>query len=225
MKNKKTLLLIVLLAVIAVTIYILVSKEILVVRPGPASVKMDELTLHTSEFPKSFNAYVNNSVDASQVFDLVYATLMEVDDKTLEFQPLIVSPGVFPRTKREITVKINPAAEWSDGTPITAEDVKFTYDVIMNPENLTSVMRMYLGRFNPPEIIDERTVKFTAKTVHYKNLEMLAGFNILPKHLMEGKDFNKEFNMSLPGGSGPYDLTEVKEGRYYVLTRKGELLG
>lgn len=220
MKNKKTLLLIVLLAVIAVTIYILVSKEILVVRPGPASVKMDELTLHTSEFPKSFNAYVNNSVDASQVFDLVYATLMEVDDKTLEFQPLIAESWSISPDQKEITVKINPAAEWSDGTPITAEDVKFTYDVIMNPENLTSVMRMYLGRFNPPEIIDERTVKFTAKTVHYKNLEMLAGFNILPKHLMEGKDFNKEFNMSLPGGSGPYDLTEVKEGRYYVLTRK-----
>ena len=133
MKNKKTLLLIVLLAVIAVTIYILVSKEILVVRPGPASVKMDELTLHTSEFPKSFNAYVNNSVDASQVFDLVYATLMEVADKTLEFQPLIAESWSLSPDQKEITVKLNPAAEWSDGTPITAEDVKFTYDVIAEP--------------------------------------------------------------------------------------------
>ncbi|NLY89665.1 MAG: ABC transporter substrate-binding protein [Firmicutes bacterium] len=220
MKNKRVLLLIGLLVVIAVTIYILASKELFVAKPGPGSVKTDELTLHTSEFPKSFNYYVNNSVDAAQVFDLVYATLMELDDKTLEYQPLIAESWSISPDQKEITVKINPAAEWSDGTPITAEDVKFTYDVIMNPENLTSVIRMYLGRLNPPEIIDERTVKFTAKTVHYKNLEVVAGFNILPKHLMEGKDFNKEFNMSLPGGSGPYDLTEIKEGRYYVLTRK-----
>lgn len=219
-KNGKILLVIGCLVVIAAIIYILAAKGLLTVKPGPGSVKTEELTLHTSEFPKSFNAYVNNSTDASQVFDLVYATLMEVDDETLEFQPLIAESWSISPDQKEITVKINPIAKWSDGAPITAEDVKFTYDVIMNPENLTSVMRMYIGRLNPPEIIDERTVKFTAKTVHYKNLEVVAGFNILPKHLMEGKDFNKEFNMSLPGGSGPYDLTEVKEGRYYVLTRK-----
>lgn len=220
MKKKKVLFLIGLLVIIAVTIYILVAKGILVANPGPGSVKADELTLHTSEFPKSFNYYVNNSTDAAQVFSLVYASLMDVDDETLEFQPLIAESWSISPDQKEITVKINPAAVWSDGTPITAEDVKFTYDVIMNPENLTSVFRMYLGRLNPPEIIDERTVKFTTKTVHYKNLETIADFRILPKHLMEGKDFNKEFNMSLPGGSGPYDLTEVKEGRYYVLTRK-----
>ena len=218
MKNKKILFLIGLLVVIAVTIYILASQDLFVMKPG--SVNTDELTLHTSEFPKSFNAYVNNATDASQVFDLVYATLMELDDKTLEYQPLIAESWSISPDQKEITVKISPAAQWSDGTPITAEDVKFTYDVIMNPENLTSVFRMYLGRLNPPEIIDEHTVRFTAKTAHYKNLEVVAGFNILPKHLMEGKDFNKEFNMSLPGSSGPYDLAEVKEGRYYVLTRK-----
>ncbi|HEY8343616.1 MAG TPA: extracellular solute-binding protein [Bacillota bacterium] len=186
----------------------------------PRLVNTGELTLHTSEFPKSFNAYVNNSADASQVFNLVYSTLLEVDDYTLEYQPLIAESWSISPDRKEITVKINPNARWADGTPITAEDVKFTYDTIMNPENLTSVMRMYLGRLSPPEIIDEYTVKFTAKTAHYKNLEVVAGFNILPKHLFEGKNFNREFNMSLPGGSGPYELTEVKEGRYYVLTRK-----
>ena len=186
----------------------------------PRLVNTGELTLHTSEFPKSFNAYVSNSADASQVFNLVYSTLLELDDYTLEYQPLIAESWSISPDRKEITVKINPIARWADGTPITAEDVKFTYDTIMNPENLTSVMRMYLGRLSPPEIIDEYTVKFTAKTAHYKNLEMVAGFNILPKHLFEGKNFNREFNMSLPGGSGPYELTEVKEGRYYVLTRK-----
>lgn len=218
MKKNKILLVIGCLVVIAVTI--LVSKDLLAMKPK--AVDTGQLTLHTSEFPKSFNAYVNNSTDASQVFNLVYATLMELDDETLEYQPLIAESWNISPDQKEITVKISPAAEWSDGVPITAEDVRFTYDVIMNPENLTSVMRMYVGRLDPPEVIDEHTVKFYAKTVHYKNLEVVAGFNILPKHLMEGKDFNKEFNMSLPGGSGPYDLTEVKEGRYYVLTRKAD---
>lgn len=184
------------------------------------AVKGGQLTLHTSEFPKSFNAYVNNAADASAVFELVYAGLMELDPNTLEYQPQIAKSWEVSPDKKEFLIKLNPEARWSDGKEITTADVKFTYDVIMNPKNMTSVIRLYIGRLNPPEIIDKYTVKFTAKTVHYKNLELLAGLNILPKHLMEGKNFNKDFNMTLPGGSGPYNLTEVKEGRYYVLTRK-----
>lgn len=179
-----------------------------------------QLTLHTSEFPKSFNAFVNNSSDASAVFDLVYATLLEMDYNTLEYKPLIAESWTISPDKKEFTFKLNPDAKWSDGKPITAHDIKFTYDLIMDPQNMTSVMRLYYSRLNPPEVIDDYTVKMTVKTVHFKNFEMVAGFNVLPKHLMEGKDFNKDFNMSLPGGSGPYDLTEVKEGRYYVLSRK-----
>ena len=90
----------------------------------------------------------------------------------------------------------------------------------MNPKNLTSVQRMLMERFGPPEIIDQYTIKFTAKTVHFNNLLTLATLNVLPEHLFKGKDFNKDFNMSLPPGSGPYILSEVKEGRYYTLTRR-----
>ena len=113
MKNKKTLLLIVLLAVIAVTIYILASKEILVVRPGPASVKMDELTLHTSEFP---SLLMLMSITPSMLpRSLTWSCLPDgsgrqdpgisaADRGVLEYFPTKGDYG-----------KINPAAEWSDG--------------------------------------------------------------------------------------------------------------
>lgn len=180
----------------------------------------EELVLHAAEFPKSFNYFINNASDASEVFNLVYESLMELDYETLEYQPLIAESWTIAPDKKEFIIKLNPTARWGDGTPITAADVRFTYDTIMNPDNLTSVLRLYYSRLNPPEILDDRTVKFTTKSVHYKNFEMIAEFNVLPKHLMEGRDFNKAFNMSLPEGSGPYNLSEVKEGRYYVLTRK-----
>ena len=145
---------------------------------------------------------------------------MEMHPITLEYMPLIAKSWEISDDKKVFTIKIDPRAKWADGKPITSVDVKFTYDTIMNPKNLTSVMRLYYCRLNPPEIIDKYTIKFTANTVHFKNLEMIAGFNVLPKHLFEGKDFNKVFNMELPPGSGPYILTEVKEGRYYTLTRR-----
>jgi microcin C transport system substrate-binding protein len=187
---------------------------------GGGGVGGGQLTLQTSIFPKTFNAMVSNEAYASAVFELVYDTLLDRDYNTLEYKPLIAQSWTISEDKKEFTFKIDPRAKWSDGKPITAADVKFTYDTMMNPKNLTSVLRLYYGRLNPPEVIDAHTVKFTSKTVHYKNFEMLAAFTVLPKHLMEGKDFNKDFNMNLPGSSGPYRLSEVKEGRYYVLTRR-----
>jgi microcin C transport system substrate-binding protein len=186
----------------------------------PHAIRGGQLNLHTLDFPKSFNAFIDSSVDAADVFGLVYDNLLELNNNTLEFQPLIAKSLETSADKKDFTVKIDPRAKWADGKQITAEDVLFTFDVIMNPKNLTSVQRMSYSRFNRPKVIDKYTVKFIAKTVHYNNLIAVAEFTVLPKHLFEGKDFNKSFNMSLPPGSGPYTLSEVKEGRYYVLSRR-----
>jgi microcin C transport system substrate-binding protein len=179
-----------------------------------------QLTLNTPEFPKSFNYFVNTSVDAYVVFSLVYDTLLGIDEDTLEFKPLIAKKWTVSADKTVFTFVLDPNASWADGKPLTAADVKFTYDTVMNPKNLTSVQRMSLSRFEKPEVIDRSTIRFTAKMVHFQNLIALASLNVLPQHLFAGKDFNKAFNMSLPPGSGPYVLSEVKEDRYYVLERR-----
>jgi microcin C transport system substrate-binding protein len=179
-----------------------------------------QLTLNTPEFPKSFNYFVNTSVDAYVVFSLVYDTLLGIDEDTLEFKPLIAKKWTVSADKKVFTFVLDPNASWADGKPLTAADVKFTYDTVMNPKNLTSVQRMSLSRFEKPEVIDRSTIRFTAKMVHFQNLIALASLNVLPQHLFAGKDFNKAFNMSLPPGSGPYVLSEVKEDRYYVLERR-----
>lgn len=179
-----------------------------------------QLNLTTPSFPKSFNALITSTTDSSTVFGLVYDTLMELDSDTLQFKPLIAKSWEISPDKKIFTIKLDPRAKWADGKSITTDDVKFTYDTIMNPKNLTSVARLYYSRFREPEIIDKYTIKFTAKNVHFQNMQQLAGLNIIPKHLFIGKDLNKAFNMSLPAGSGPYTLSEVKAGRYYVLTRR-----
>jgi microcin C transport system substrate-binding protein len=186
----------------------------------PHAIRGGELNLQTSDFPKSFNYFVNTAVDTAAVFGLVYDNLMSLNYNTLEFEPLIAKSITVSADKKLFTVKIDPRAKWADGKPITAKDLLFTYDVIMNPKNLTSVQRMSYIRFNRPKVIDKYTIEFLAKTVHYHNFVAVAEFTPLPEHLFAGKDFNKAFNMSLPAGSGPYVLSEVKEGRYFVLTRR-----
>lgn len=223
MKQKRTIIILAILVVV-IALFSYIAKQNRKIAGGPGE-KGQLLTFHTSSFPKSFNYYINNTTDASTVFGLIYDTLLSIDSDTLEFQPLIAESWGISSDKKEFTFKIDPKAKWADGKPITSADVQFTYETIMNPKNMTSVSRIYFGRFNPPEVIDDHTIKFTAKTVHFQNFITLAGINVLPKHLFAGKDFNKAFNLQLPDGSGPYLLSEVKEGRYYTLKRNPNYWG
>ena len=191
----------------------------------PRALKGGQISIVMTDFPKSFNYYVNNSSDAALVFGFLYETLAELDPKTLEYQPLLAESWTISPDKKVFTFKMNPKARWADGSPVTAWDVRFTYDTIMDPKNLTSTSRIALSRFYPPKVVDARTIIFTAKNVHFKNFIALAGLAVLPKKLFAGKDFNKDFNLRLPPGSGPYTLSEVKEGRYYTLSRRKDYWG
>ena len=205
---------ILIVAVLAVLNYLFPGKKYISYEEGSNSI-----TLHIQDFTRSFNYYINNASDAYQVFSLVYDSLLDMDPETLEFRPLIAKSWEISADKKTFTFHIDPRARWADGQPITAEDVKFTYDTIMNKNNLTSVQRLFMSRFLPPAVIDPLTISFTAINVHYLNFINLAEFNIIPEHLFKGRDFNRNFNFTLPPGSGPYQLDQVEDGRYYILKR------
>lgn len=216
-----------LLSVFMILIFAVPSLAVEKISPtgDPKAKKGGQISIVTTEFPKSFNYFVNNASDAALVFGMLYDSLAALDPKTLEYHPVLAESWTISADKKEFTFKMNPKARWANGMPVTAEDVKFTYDTIMNPKNLTSVPRISFSRFDEPQIIDKMTIRFRAKNVHYNNFLTLASLQVLPKHGFAGKDFNKAFTMSLPAGSGPYTLSEVKEGRYYVLKRRPDYWG
>jgi microcin C transport system substrate-binding protein len=92
----------------------------------------------------------------------------------------------------------------------------------MDKKNNTAVFRIGMSRFQEPVVIDSKTIEFTANSIHWNNFDEIAsGIFILPKHIMEGKDFNK-INDEFPVTSGPYRLAEAKPGRYVKMVRRGD---
>ena len=106
---------------------------------------------------------------------------------------------------------------WHDGQPFTAEDVKFTYEAIMDPDN---------GSENAPNyedvtditIIDDHTVSFTLSAVNTAFLEYMT-MAILPKHLLEGKDLQTDDYFRHPIGTGSYKLASWEAGQAITLER------
>lgn len=173
------------------------------------------------QFPKSLNYYLDQFSTTGEVFAMMYETLTARHPITLEIIPHLAKSWQVSANKKKFTFHIDQNARWSDDKPITAQDVLFTYNTIMNPKNDTAIFRIGLSRFEKPVVKDAYTIEFTAKNIHWNNFETVAGIYILPKHAYQGKDFNK-INFSFPVVSGPYQLKAAKKGRYILMRRRGD---
>jgi microcin C transport system substrate-binding protein len=180
-----------------------------------------ELSIFAGQSSKSLNYYLDNYVIVAEIFGAMYGTLLSRNPITLEDEPGLAERWFISDDKKTFTFVIDKKAKWSDGNPITAHDVKWTYEAIMDPKNLTGSHKVSLERFEPPVVIDKHTIRFTAKEVHWNNLLTAGGFHILPKHAYAGKDFNK-INFEFPVVSGPYRLGEINEGVFVTLERRAD---
>ena len=178
-----------------------------------------EMSFWSGPFPKSFNYYLDTTVTSSRLFNLIFETLLNNNGLTLEPEPNLAETWTISEDKLTFEFRIDERARWSDGVPITAEDVAWTYAAIMDPKNLTGPHKISFERLYPPEVTDERTIRFTAREVHWNNLLSLGSFHVLPAHVFKDKDFNK-INFEFPVASGPYAIGSIKEGIALTLERR-----
>ncbi|MFP4225597.1 MAG: extracellular solute-binding protein [Desulfobacterales bacterium] len=173
------------------------------------------------QYPKSLNYYLDNNTLSAEVFGSMFETLLAMNPITLAYEPGLADWWTISDDKKTFTFHLNPDARWSDGEPVTAEDVQWTYDAIMEPKHLTGPHKINMERFHRPEIIDKRTIRFTAKKVHWKNLRAAGGFHVLCKHAYKDKDFNK-INFEFPVVSGPYAVGPIEEGMFIKIKRRDD---
>ncbi len=105
-----------------------------------------------------------------------------------------------------VTVKLKPDVVWSDGEPFTAEDLKFTWEWNVNPDNASFSFNTY-DVIAAVDVIDALTATYTFKATNPIWSENLTGSGsavILPRHILEaGGDANDAFGLN-PVGTGPY---------------------
>lgn len=125
--------------------------------------------------------------------------------------------------KPVVVFTLRPDARWHDGEPVTAEDVQFTYDRIMDPQTQSS----FRSNFEPVEsveVLDARTVKATYSNYFAKYLETWVT-GILPKHILAGENINDSLFNRCPIGSGPFKLKEWAINDYLILTANEQYYG
>ena len=188
---------------------------------SPAASPGGEISIYGGDQPQSLNYLLDNNVFSWNVWVLLYEPLVNSDSLTLEPVPQIAEKWAISDDKKTFTFWINPQARWSDGQPITAEDVKWTFDTIMDPKNLTGVQKSSLQGFESPTILGPLQIQFRAKEVHWRNFLEVGILRVLPRHAFEGKDFNR-INFEFPVVSGPYRIEKIDPGIMITLQRRSD---
>jgi microcin C transport system substrate-binding protein len=189
---------------------------------SPNAVRGGMFRVYSHQYPKSLNYYLEQFSTTAEIFRMMFEPLASYHPITLDTIPRLARDWKISADKKKFTFYLDPNAKWSDGKPVSAEDVLFTYRTIMDKKNNTAVFRIGMSRFEEPVVLDAKTIEFTAKTIHWNNFDEIAsGLFILPKHEMEGKEFNK-INDGFTVTSGSYALAEAKPGRYVKMVRRGD---
>jgi peptide/nickel transport system substrate-binding protein len=147
----------------------------------------------------------------------------------LSYQPVLVDRVKVDTSPFTLTYHLKQQAVWSDGVPITANDLLFTYKTLLNPAN-NVLSRAGYDRVTQATAVDAKTARFVFDHPYPAWKSLFP--QVLPKHALDGEDFNAVWTAWIgnpkaqePIGSGPYLLTEYLQGTQITLTRNPEWWG
>jgi microcin C transport system substrate-binding protein len=123
-----------------------------------------------------------------------------------------------PADKLWVAFELRPEAKFSDGTPVTADDVAWTYHTLM--EKGRPGFRIELADVKDVVVEGPRRVSFHFKSNENRELPLiLGGLPILPKHFFDDRDFTRPLT-DPPIGSGPYRVANFELGRSVSFARR-----
>jgi peptide/nickel transport system substrate-binding protein len=118
---------------------------------------------------------------------------------------------------KTLIFKLRSGVKWHDGVSFSADDVIFTYEVLLSPTISTPYSSSF-KHIKRIEKLDELTLKVIYKEPYFRALEMW-GLGILPKHILSNEPnlMNSSFNTN-PIGTGPYRLTQLEHSKNILLS-------
>lgn len=162
---------------------------------------------------KTLTPLVSTDAYASQVQYYVQESLVNRNPDTMEWEGLIAKSWQISPDGLTITFQMRDDVTFSDGVPLTAKDVVFTYNFIMNEAIAAPAERSVYGQITSVEAKGDYEVVFKFKEPYFQSFGLAGGLAIMPAHFYESY-MNKpqEFNQSkgLLLGSGPYRLADAK---------------
>ncbi len=179
--------------------------------------------------PKTFNPVMAEESSSTAITALIFAGLTDFNPKTQQAEPALAKSWEVAADQKTWTFHLRRGIKWSDGTPLTADDVLFTFNDVIYNSNVVNRLRDFLSVDGKPFAvtkIDDYTVQIVTPEV-YAPLTTFIGTAILPRHKLQqavadGK-FESTWGVNTDPkdvvGTGPYIIENYIPGQRTVLVR------
>jgi peptide/nickel transport system substrate-binding protein len=175
--------------------------------------------------PDNLNPFIGYNVSSYEIFHMNYDFLIGYDPATLDPRPELAESWKASPDNTVWTFKLRQGVKWQDGEPFTAADVVFTYNYIM--DNKLSAFLNYTYNIDSVKAIDDYTVQMTCKKPKSNMLRLWVP--IVPAHIwskVPGKTAGTSYRNKPPIiGTGPFQVVEIKKGRYVKLEANKDYWG
>ena len=160
----------------------------------------------------SFNPFIIKGQPAAGTTLLFETLLTPSEDEADASYGLLAQSIELPDDHSWVAYNLRPEARFQDGTPVTAADVVFSFNMLTTKGD--PQYALYYADVAKAEAVGPLKVKFTFKTTANRELPVILGqLNVLPEHYWKDKAFD-ESTLTPPLGSGPYKVDSFEAGRY-----------
>lgn len=185
----------------------------------PKAVKGGRIVMPEYGGFDNFNPFIFKGIATPQVanFSLDSLGIVPADDPYTVY-PLLAKAFDIPQDKSYIGFILDERAKFQDGSPVTADDVIFSFNALM--EKGQPLYKVYYADVDHVEKINDREVRFYFKkgTSNRELPLILSQIKIYSAKDWDGLDFSKP-TLRVPLGSGPYKLEKFEPGRFLVFKR------
>ncbi len=181
--------------------------------------------------PRTFNPVIVTDVSTGRVLGQIFEGLVEANYITGEIDPALAESWTISGDKRTWTFTLRQGVRWSDGVPLTIDDVVFSLQVVFTKEVQSSTVDLLTFGGKPVrwKKLDDRRIQFTTAEPLGFFLRLLQDLTIIPKHKLQaalakgGLAFNAVWAVNTPPaeivGTGPYIMESYVFGQRVTYRR------
>lgn len=204
------------LGIIFFTSYLLLGAEI--GTPNSSAPSGGTLYFNLVGEPNTLHPISAMDLYSRRTFELTMDTLANFNYTENKLEPHLAERWEISKDNNEFTFFLRKNAKFHDGHEVTAEDVKFSFDVIFDPKFEGQHLRSYYENIEKVIVVDKHTVRFIVKTPYFKNFTQVATIDVLPKHIYGEGNASKKMTRKIVG-AGPYKLEQFEKGDKMVFRR------
>ncbi len=171
----------------------------------------------------SFNAFILKGDPAQGIEHLFDSLMTRAHDEPDALYGLVARSAELAADRGSVTFRLRPEAKFADGSPLTAEDVVFSFVTLK--EKGHPLYRVQLKDARTAEAVDAHTVRYTFTGTETRDLPLVvAGLPILSKAYYATREFDQT-TLEPPLGSGPYRVGDFKAGTFVSYKRRDDYWG